>query len=95
MMVSELGSCANLHTLAETPATRQRFDSPLRTKHGASSSILNAYSEARSSKITGSRGPLPMTSGERFSYALGDGNYLLLEEVDQPSAHKLSSASLL
>lgn len=98
MLVSELGSCANLHTQAETPATRLTCrSSPLRQKNRQSYDNLTALfdSEARSSIVTGSRGRVPKANGERFSYALGDGNYLLLEEVDEASAHKLSPASLL
>ena len=46
--------------------------------------------------MTGSRGRAPLVNGERFSYALGGGNYLILEEVEPPaSIHQTSSSNLL
>lgn len=98
-MVSELGSCANLHTQAETPATRYHTasnETPLR--HKQSSGHLSSkfdMSAPTASALTGSRGRLAKASGERFSYAIGDGNYILLEEVGEPTPHQASTTTLI
>ena len=93
MLVSELGSCANLQTQGETPGTRLHgscYESPLRTKNRASLSSINFdNTEARSAIVTGSRGRIPVTNGQRYSYALGAGNYLLLEEVEPLAASQI------
>ena len=107
MLVSELGggsSCANLQTQGETPATRggrvqgSCYESPLRTKNRASLSSINLdnNTEARSSVVvTGSRGRLPLPNGQRYSYALGAGNYLLLEEVEPHQAMDYHASELV
>ena len=83
MMVSELGSCANLHTQAETAPDMSFLGgtTPLRHKN-SHSSLYSANNTHNKSILTSSQGIKVKSGGERFSYSLGGGNYLLLEEVD-------------
>ncbi len=79
MLASELEHSHYMQTQAETPATSKRLNqsnSPLRrkTSHQSLTSFLSTASR-------GVRHPLPAPSASRYSYALGDGKFLLLEEV--------------
>ena len=91
MMVSDMETRDD--SRAYTPDTaselrRTSSQSPLRFKHSSigGSSYGPDYGKQLhqgSSTIIGARGKKTRPQGERFSYALGDGKYLLLEEIDE------------
>lgn len=63
--------------------------SPLRFKHSQSEKRKNFYHnlpQSNTANSATSHSLLPKANGERLSYALGGGNYLLLEEVDKGAA---------
>ena len=87
-MISDQGSCTNLRTMAETPATSYHDKTlslqdehipktPLRLNRSRNSNVY----DRSPSFVTASRGRTPKIDGQRYSFALGEGKFLLLEEL--------------
>ena len=77
MKVSELDRMSNQRTQAYTPAVDRNsaYESPLRSR-GVISELRPGESLA-----TRSAGLFKSAKGDRYSYSLGNGSYIILEEV--------------
>ena len=80
-MISDQGSCMNLQTMAETVATpaASYYDNTISIRNDNMTPLRrNKLSFTNSSHITSSRGRPAKLDGDRYSFKMGDGKYLLL-----------------